>query len=151
MKKFLLFGLMMTSISASTFTYPPQWFSTWSEAVQQSALSDKPILMVFSGSDWCKPCMILEKTVFDAPDFQAYATQHLVLLKVDFPRQKKNRLPEIQRQHNEGLAAKYNPNGEFPFLLLLNASGDLLSKVNQSPTSSLDFICQIQHLFPGNE
>lgn len=151
MKKFLLFGWMMATLSAFAFTHPPQWCTTWNEAVHQSALSDKPILMVFAGSDWCKPCMMLEKTIFETPDFQEYAAQHLVLLKVDFPRQKKNRLPETQRTHNEGLAEKYNPEGEFPCLLLLNAKGDLISKVPHTPTSSFDFIGQIQHLLASQK
>jgi hypothetical protein len=79
-------------------------------------------------------------------DFQSYAAQHLVLLKVDFPRQKKNLLPETQRTHNEVLAEKYNSEGEFPCVLLLNAEGELMTKMDHRYTSSADFIRYLQQL-----
>jgi thioredoxin-related protein len=146
MKKIIRFWFIMMMFSAFAYAYPPQWYTQWNDALHASISQDKPILMVFSGSDWCKPCMMLEKAVFETPDFQAYAAQHLVLLKVDFPRQKKNLLPEAQRNQNEALAEKYNPEGEFPCVLFLNAEGELITKMDHRYTSSTDFIHYLQQL-----
>ena len=151
MKKILHLWFLMMMLSACTYANPPQWFIYWNDAVQASALQGKPILMVFSGSDWCKPCMMLEKAVFEVPDFQEYAAQHLVLLKVDFPRKKKNSLSEAQSKHNASLAEKYNPEGEFPAILLLNDNGDLLSKVHTRYTTADEFIGYIQHLLTSQK
>lgn len=149
MKKIQFLGLLLIFTAATANS--PQWYSSWNEAVEQSTLLEKPILMVFSGSDWCKPCMMLDKTVFDSPDFQEYAAKNLILLKVDFPRQKKNRLSETQRMHNEELAKKYNPNGEFPLVLLLNTQGELISQINHSPKSSEEFIRLTQQLLTSQK
>ena len=44
------------------------------------------LLIEFTGSDWCPPCIMLGRQVFSQPEFKDYAAQHLVLLEVDFPR-----------------------------------------------------------------
>ena len=146
MRKILSCWFFMILLSAFTYGSPTPWYTQWNEALHASFSQEKPILMVFSGSDWCKPCMMLEKSVFSTPEFQEYAAHHLVLLKVDFPRQKKNLLPEAQRIHNEFLAEKYNPEGEFPEVLLLNAEGELITKIDSRYTSSADFIRYLQQL-----
>jgi thioredoxin-related protein len=76
------------------------------ETAKKAAIEQKaPILLSFSGSDWCIPCMRLEKELFTDSAFIQYANQSLVLLKADFPSKKKNTLSPEQIQHNEALAS----------------------------------------------
>ena len=87
---------------------------------------NKTILIKFSGFDWCGPCIMFKKAIFDTPEFKSFADEKLVLLTADFPRQKKNQLSKKQQEFNDLLAEKYNPQGVFPFLVLANADGSVL-------------------------
>jgi len=98
------------------------------EAIKQSKEEEKPILMSFSGSDWCKPCIKLSKEVFETKIFQKFAKKNFILLRLDFPRQKKNRLSDEQVRHNEKLAEKYNKEGAFPILLILDLNDRVIAK-----------------------
>ncbi len=100
------------------------------EAAKTVAQTDsKPILMIFSGSDWCKPCIQLKEKVITQQDFTAFANENLVLLELDFPYRRKNRLSKEQQAHNEKLAEQYNPKGQFPLMVLVNADGSVITEV----------------------
>ena len=98
---------------------PAEWLTDFEEACQQANEKNLPVLMVFSGSDWCKPCIKLRKEVFENPYFVENAPGHFILLNLDFPRYKKNRLPKEVEKHHYEMADLYNPKGEFPLVLIL--------------------------------
>lgn len=100
-----------------------EWFRQMEEAKQAAILKGVPILMVFSGSDWCRPCIQMRQEIWDNPVFLAYAHESLVLLELDFPARKKNKLSAEQTAHNEALAERYNPRGEFPAAVLADSEG----------------------------
>lgn len=102
------------------------WRTDFSKAQADAVQSNKHVLLKFSGSDWCIPCIRMEKTIFEAEVFEAYADEHLVLVNADFPQQKKN-MPatEIVKQ-NEMLAEQYNKEGKFPYTILLDAEGKVI-------------------------
>lgn len=87
---------------------------------------EKKIVLVFQGSDWCAPCIKLEKEVWSTIDFKDLAKDDFVMLQADFPRRKKNKLSTEQELHNRRLAEKYNPNGHFPLVLVLDKNGVVL-------------------------
>ena len=104
----------------------------------------KNILMVFSGSDWCKPCIQLKRDVFDTAIFEAYKEKHLIHLELDFP-YKSNALSADQREHNEAMAERYNPKGMFPEVLLLTKDGEVLRSVPyKKGMSSEEFITKLK-------
>ncbi len=80
-----------------------------------------PTLMIFSGSDWCLPCIRLEREIFSTPEFMHFAEGRFNIVKVDFPQKKI--LSDSLVQRNEALAEKYNPQGAFPYLVLIGAEG----------------------------
>lgn len=120
------------------------WLTNIEEATQTAADQQKPILMVFSGSDWCKPCILLKKNILESEEFQNYAAEHLILLELDFPASKKNRLSKEQTAHNEQLADQFNPKGQFPYMVLLNDQKTVLDaftyKKNTEPTTYIEYI-----------
>jgi len=121
------------------------WQTSFEQAKQQAAKEHKYILLNFSGSDWCGPCIRLKETVFNTPAFVQFADSSLVLLNADFPRQKKNQLSKEQVKLNEALAEKYNPDGKFPFTLLVDEHGKVLTEWDGYPNESTDqFIDQIK-------
>jgi thioredoxin-related protein len=113
-------------LASSLLFYSGDWLSDFDQAKQVAKESNKLILLSFSGSDWCGPCIKMKKDVFDKPEFQDFANQHLVLVRADFPRNKKNQLDAKQREHNERLAEQYNSKGKFPLTVLLDANGKVL-------------------------
>lgn len=104
------------------------WHSNFEEAKTLAAEQNRSILMVFSGSDWCKPCIQMREQIWDSAAFQNFAKENLVLLELDFPFRKKNRLSKEQTAHNEALAEQYNSKGEFPKVVLLDANGAELDR-----------------------
>jgi thioredoxin-related protein len=103
------------------FLIDAPWLGNFDKAKADAAQTHKLILINFSGSDWCGPCIRLRKEILETPAFEHYATEHLLLVRADFPRQKKNQLSKEQVKLNEALADKYNPEGKFPFTLVVDA------------------------------
>ena len=123
----------------------PEWFLNYEIAHNAAVQQNKYILLNFSGSDWCGPCIKMKKEVFESESFLSLAEKHLVLLRADFPRAKKNQLSKEQTKHNETLAEKYNPEGKFPFTVLLDSNGNVLKKWDGYVFSSQDkFIADLQ-------
>ncbi|OEK00893.1 hypothetical protein BFP97_04930 [Roseivirga sp. 4D4] len=118
--------LTVLSLILLPFSDSVDWTFDFEAAKASAATSKKTVLVVFSGSDWCKPCIQLHKELFESDEFKAYAKDNLVLVKADFPYRKKNRLSKEQTKHNEKLASQYNPNGEFPLAVFTGASGKAL-------------------------
>ncbi|MEQ8364617.1 MAG: thioredoxin family protein [Cyclobacteriaceae bacterium] len=104
----------------------PNWQYNFDQAKAEAKRDNKPIILNFSGSDWCGPCIKMTRDIFDKDTFINYAARHLVMVRADFPRSKKNQLDPKQIKHNEVLAEKYNPQGKFPLTLLLDANGKVL-------------------------
>jgi thioredoxin-related protein len=119
------------------------WQSDFKEAKTIANNDNKQILLVFSGSDWCAPCMKLEKNVWQTEVFKKHAKDNLVLLKADFPSRKKNKLPKEQQDKNNALAEQYNPKGYFPFVVLLNANGDVLNQLGYKSLEPQAYINEI--------
>lgn len=108
------------------FTSSTNWETDFDKAQQEAQAQHKLILISFSGSDWCIPCIRLHKEVFDSEAFQSYAKDNLVLVNADFPRLKKNQLSKDQQKKNDKLADKYNQQGSFPLTVLVDEKGNVI-------------------------
>jgi thioredoxin-related protein len=124
---------------------PTEWLTDIALAKEAATKENRMILLNFSGSDWCAPCIKMKRDVFESEVIKQYAEENLVLLRADFPRLKKNQPAKEQVQHNEALAEKYNAQGKFPFTVLLDAKGTVIKEwdgySNQTPE---DFVKQLQ-------
>jgi thioredoxin-related protein len=114
--------------------FEPVWLTDMSKAKTEATDSHKAILLNFSGSDWCVPCIRMEKEIFHSKEFTDYSEANLVLVNADFPRLKKHELSKEQTARNEALAEQYNPEGHFPLTLLLDASGKVLKTWDGYPS-----------------
>lgn len=136
---------------ASKIEAPPAAESTWLtnfEIAQARARSEKKLLLIeFTGSDWCPPCIMLERQVFSQPEFKEYAAQHLVLLEVDFPRIKE--LSDARKTANDALAEQYGVYG-FPTVVVLDSNGKILGQLGYMPGGPKDFIAALEKL-PATE
>jgi thioredoxin-related protein len=139
--------LVLLTISLCSFT----WRTDFSRAKSDAAEQHKAILLNFSGSDWCTPCMQLKTEIFDAEIFRDFASRNLELVNADFPRLKKNKLsPELAMQ-NDSLAAQYNPGGKFPLTILILGNGKVVKTWIGNPGKSpQEFVNQIKSAVDAN-
>lgn len=103
-----------------------EWYNNLGEAEKIAQKEHKCILLNFSGSDWCGPCIRMRKEFFESQVFKQLADTELILVNADFPRNKKNQPSPAQQKINDEMADKYNAQGKFPFTLLLDSSGKVL-------------------------
>lgn len=120
----VLVTLFMTSIMASAQTtekHGVNWFDDYSEAQKAAKKEGKPLLVFFTGSDWCGPCKLLVKDFFSSDKFKDVATDNFVMYEANFPRNK-DLISSSQKNDNFALKTKFNV-GSFPTVLILNAKG----------------------------
>jgi thioredoxin-related protein len=109
------------------------WGDNLDTALSDAKQNHKMVLLYFSGSDWCGPCIKLKQEVLETTDFQTFSNEHLNLVRADFPRMKKNQLSKEQTAYNEKLAEKYNPKGKFPLTVLINSDGKVITEWDGYP------------------
>lgn len=123
-----------------TIGYAQDWKTNFEEAKKEAVDQNKPILVVFSGSDWCAPCIKLDKMIWQSEDFKQYADANLILERADFPRKKQNQLENQVKKQNEELAELYNKDGIFPLVVVLDSSGKVLGKTSYKNVSPNEYI-----------
>lgn len=113
------------------------WKERLDSALKEAEGTKKAVLVNFTGSDWCIWCKRLDAEVFGKPEFAAYAKENLVLVKIDFPRDKE--LPAEQQAYNRQLAQQYNIEG-FPTIVLVSAEGRTMGVTGYQPGGPVKYI-----------
>jgi len=139
MNKLAPFILVLLSVFFSTAN-AQDWKYDFDEAVALAKETDQKIVLLFTGSDWCPPCIKLERKVFSDPEFQEFANHNFVWVKADFPKRKKNRLSEVQQEKNNALAARYNKKGTFPVILVINKEEGVIAATGYRKMSAKRYI-----------
>ncbi|GHC59223.1 thioredoxin family protein [Ulvibacter litoralis] len=140
--KRIIVALTVMILSMST-TVAQEWQTDIFTAKEMAAKENKPIILVFQGSDWCAPCIKLDREIWSTDTFKKYAAENYVMLKADFPRRKKNALSEAQTKANALLAEKYNKQGYFPFVVVLDANGKVLGENSYKKTTPENYIKEL--------
>lgn len=120
------------------------WMTDFEKAKALAKEKNVPILIDFSGSDWCGWCIKLDMEVFSQQAFLDYAKDNLVLVLADFPTDKSKQSTELQAR-NEKLAMEFRVEG-FPSVYLLNAEGEPLAKTGYEPGGPEAYIANIKKL-----
>lgn len=107
-------ALMMAALPALA---APKWYTDLDEAKAVAVKENKPLLVDFTGSDWCGYCIKLHGEVFDKPEFEVFAKNY-VLVELDFPNKKPQ--PPEEKAKNKATQAKFGVSG-FPTVLLIDA------------------------------
>lgn len=115
--------LLVAFFSLGAFAGELNWYTDMEKAKADAASQGKTILVNFTGSDWCGWCKKLDREVFSKPTFQNFADEKLILVKLDFPKYKKQ--PAETRKANRKTLEKFGVRG-FPTILLVNAEESLL-------------------------
>jgi protein disulfide-isomerase len=117
-----LFPTLLALLATSAVAAAADWQTDYAKALEMAKSQNKRVLLDFTGSDWCGPCIELRKRVFSRPDFNAYADKNLVLVEIDYP-QRKKQAAELKQQ-NEKLSQQYGIEEKgFPTVVLLDPEG----------------------------
>ena len=100
MKTFIFSTLLFISGSLFSQVQKLTWHTDLEKAIEISTKEKKPLMLFFTGSDWCGWCIRLQKEVFYKPEFIEWANKNVILVDIDFPRNKINQTAEIQNQNN---------------------------------------------------
>jgi thiol:disulfide interchange protein len=126
------------------------WTMDMSAATRLAKSAQLPILINFTGSDWCHWCIHMEKHVFSQAKWKTFATKNAVLLTIDFPRDK-SRLPAGAAERNAALASRFGVPG-YPTFVVLDVDGTTeLGRLGASQAASPDdFIKKYQAIAKFN-
>ena len=120
-----------------------KWLIDAKAAKEQAAKEGKAVLMDFTGSDWCPPCKQLKSKVLDSTPFKEFADKNLVLLELDFPKDKKKVSKETQKQNAE-MSKEYKITG-YPTIIVLDKNGKEVGReVGYGGESPAEYIKKIE-------
>ena len=108
--------------------FAQEWNTDLEVAKGKAIAQNKNILLVFSGSDWCPRCIELEKKVWKTPEFKTEAEKNWVLLRADFLQKKREEQPVDINDMKIILTERYNRNGFFPYIVMLDKHGRVLDR-----------------------
>ena len=148
MRLLVSWSLCFAAIAA--FAGEPVWLTDLDAAKAQGVKENKPVLVDFTGSDWCPPCKQLHKVVFESAEFAAVASKY-VLVELDYPKSKPQ-APELKAK-NAALSKQFGITG-FPTVLLLDAkTGEVFGKTvgfgGQSAKDYLDKLASFKNTPEG--
>jgi len=125
-----------------------EWLTDYEAALRKAKAEDKPILLDFTGSDWCGWCIKLKKEVFDQPAFKKFAADNLVLVELDFP-MRKPQSPSLKAQ-NRKLQTQFRIEG-YPTIVLLDSSGKEIARTGYRSGGAEAYIKHLQELLTKNK
>jgi len=117
------------------------WTTNLEQAIELAKKENKVVLVNFTGSDWCQWCFKLRDEVFSQDDFKNYASENLVLVMIDFPRNKQQSTET--KTYNQSIAQKYGVQG-FPTIILINDKGIAVAKTGYQPGGALNYVNYIK-------
>ena len=136
----LLAGTGMTAFGGSN---PVPWLTNDREAFEAARVTHRPVLMFFTGSDWCVWSEKMEEEVFSTVEFARYADQNLVLFKLEFPRSYE--LPEAQMKQNRSLRRQYGISG-YPTVVVTNDLGEIIGRLTYHQGGPQPFLGELSKL-----
>ena len=120
------------------------WMTDYMLAKNKAKVENKHILIFFSGSDWSRPSIELSRDVFEQEAFKSFAKENLILLRLDFPKHKKNLLNVEQAKHNKTLAEKFNNQGHFPLVLVIDKNENVLLRTEYKKDGASGFLAHVE-------
>ena len=119
------FAAIVLVILASNAAFAAEWETDYGKALTKAKAANKRVLLDFTGSDWCGPCIELRRRVFSRPEFNAYAAKNLVLVEVDYPQRKQQ--SSAVKEQNAKLSKQYGIDEKgFPTIVLLDPAGNIV-------------------------
>lgn len=139
----LLVLLAGTGVTALGGSNPVPWLINDREAFEAARVTHRPVLMFFTGSDWCVWSEKMEEEVFSTMEFAQFADRNLVLLKLEFPRSYD--LPQAQIKQNRNLQRQYGISG-YPTVVVTDDNGEVLGRLTYRQGGPQKFLGELSKL-----
>ncbi len=120
---------------------PSVWTTDYKAALAVAANQHRNVFLFFTGSDWCGWCKKLDGEILSTPEFKAYAGAKLVLVELDFPRQKEQ--SEAVKSQNQELQRQFKIQG-YPTVIVLNPQGESVGRFGYQPGGPEPFIARLK-------
>lgn len=144
MKQITLLGLFLLLVNGIQAQEEyAGWHKNYEEGLAEAKATGKPMLLVFSGSDWCKPCIKLARGIFATETFQRFADDSLILVNLDFPVSRSLQPDKEELASREAAAERFNKEGAFPAVVLLTPEEKQLGRtgyLNLAPRGYVDHL-----------
>ena len=138
-----LLSFVFLFLVLATASADETWMTDFNAALAKAKAEKKPLLVDFTGSDWCGWCIKLDKEVFSKDAFKTFANTELVLVEIDFPNRKKQ--SKALKAQNKELAKKYGIRG-FPTILLLSPEGEVIGKTGYQAGGPEAYIAHLKEM-----
>lgn len=146
MKKIFLSAVLLTAVvigcSKGGSNDNLNWEENLETALQKAKAENKAVLVNFTGSDWCQWCIKLSDEVFSKSEFEDYAEDNLILVRLDFPRSIEQSAET--KLYNNQLAQRYGVQG-FPTVLLFNSQGQMVLQTGYQPGGPVSYINHLKN------
>jgi len=141
-----LFGAVLLVLAA---VFPAsasdRWLTSYDDAMREARDLGRPVLTIFTGSDWCPHCVTLEKNVLDTDTFLAWAQDRVVLLMIDLPQQG---ISQEERHSRSRVCIKYGVR-TFPSALLIGPDGAKITvKSGYQGQSASSWVAALENHLP---
>jgi len=141
LKKVILSFFVLTAIligcSKGSSSDNLNWETNLETALQKAKTENKAVMVNFTGSDWCQWCIRLSDEVFSKSEFEDYAEDNLILVRLDFPRSIEQ--SNETKMYNNQLAQRYGVQG-FPTILLFNSQGKMVLQTGYQPGGPVSYV-----------
>jgi protein disulfide-isomerase len=119
------------------------WNTNYETALAQAKEQNRHIFLFFTGSDWCGWCQRLNAEILKTPEFQKFANEKLVLVELDFPRNKSQ--AATTKAQNQKLAQQYGIRG-YPTVVVLNSRGKEIGHLGYQEGGPMPFIAELRSM-----
>ena len=133
----IVFNFFLLSVSADQL-----WITDFALALEESKDNDKYLLVEFSGSDWCPPCIRLNDEVFKTDVWKKWADENVISVLIDFP---KSGQSDEDKRKNELVAKNLNIT-HFPTIVILNKNGKEMFRTGYKSGGPEKFISHLENL-----
>lgn len=147
MKKMLAVLTLLSLFALPAFAADSGWLEDFAAAKKAAKEANKPMLVDFTGSDWCRWCIRLKDEVFSQEAFKSYAKDNLVLFKADFPR--RGQQSDAIKTQNRKLAEQFNVEG-FPTIFLIDHNEKVIGRLGYQPGGPEKYVESIKKILKKN-
>lgn len=124
---------------------PGKWTQDYDAALALAKEHGLPVMLKFTGSDWCGWCMLMEEKVFSTKEFAGWADGRVLLVTLDFPKGS-DTVPKEYKERNNRLAAENGIQG-FPTYVVQDSGGKVLGRLGASRDATVEqFTSQFESL-----
>ncbi|MCX6231099.1 MAG: thioredoxin family protein [Bacteroidetes bacterium] len=154
MKKYsfiLIFGVFILSLAVKSEAQQKSanasiWFDSFEKTLSVAKEKKLSVLLFFTGTDTCTNCIKMRENIINSQAFTEYSKQSFVMMAVDYPNAKANKLSPGRIKKNKELVRKYNPSGKVPQIVVLDVNGSVKATANYVDIPVSEYLPQFKAL-----